>query len=134
MKKLKGNPPSPRLRRARSRRKIRRVRQPVLGSTLDRLYRVIDERLRSRPEGSYTVKLTTPDPAKRKSGLDKVLEKIGEESTEVVLAAKGAPASFVVKEVADLMYHLMVMMRLRRVTPGAVAAELRRRELPAGRR
>lgn len=98
-----------------------------LGSVLDRLYEVIDERLRLRPAGSYTVKLTTPNREKKKSGLDKVLEKIGEEATEVILAAKGQPDKFVVSEVSDLLYHLMVMLRLRGLTPAAVAAELERR-------
>lgn len=98
-----------------------------LGGILDRLFRTIDDRLRTRPPGSYTVKLTTPNRKKRKTGLDKVLEKIGEEATEVILAAKGSPKSFVVSEVSDLLYHLMVMLRLRVLTPDDVARELERR-------
>lgn len=98
-----------------------------LGKILDQLYRTIDERIRLRPRGSYTVKLTTANPKKRKSGLDKVLEKIGEEATEVVLAAKALPKKYVVSEVSDLVYHLMVMLRLRGVKPDDIAGELERR-------
>lgn len=98
-----------------------------LGEALESLYGVIDSRIRLRPRGSYTVKLTTANPKKRKSGLDKVLEKIGEESTEVVLAAKGLPKKYVVSEVSDLMYHLMVMLRLRGLKPEDIAEELERR-------
>ncbi len=99
-----------------------------LGRVLDRLFDTITDRLRTRPAGSYTVKLTTPDRAKRKSGLDKVLEKIGEESTEIVLASKGLPKKFVAAEVSDLLYHLMVLLRLRGLKPEDIAKELERRE------
>ena len=95
-----------------------------LGRTLESLYDVIGERLRLRPPGSYTVKLTTANRKKRKTGLDKVLEKIGEEATEVILAAKGLPKKYVVSEVSDLLYHLMVMLRLRGLTPDEVSREL----------
>ncbi len=98
-----------------------------LGNTIQKLYEIIGERIRLRPRGSYTVKLTTPNPKKRKSGLDKVLEKIGEESTEVVLAAKGLPKKYVVSEVSDLIYHVMVMLRLRGLKPEDIAEELERR-------
>lgn len=98
-----------------------------LGVVLERLCRTIDDRLRTRPPGSYTVKVTTPNRKKRKTGMDKVLEKIGEEATETILAAKGLPKSYVVSEVSDLLYHLMVMLRLRGSNPDDVARELERR-------
>ncbi|OGH59177.1 MAG: hypothetical protein A3G34_02520 [Candidatus Lindowbacteria bacterium RIFCSPLOWO2_12_FULL_62_27] len=99
-----------------------------LGVILNRLFLTIDDRLRRRPRGSYTVKLTRPNRKKNKTGLDKVLEKIGEEATEVILAAVRKPKSYVVSEVSDLMFHLMVMLRLRGLTPDEIARELERRE------
>lgn len=98
-----------------------------LGSVLDGLFVTIDQRIRQKPAGSYTVALTTPDRRKGKSGLDKVLEKIGEEATEVVLAAKGKKRAYVVSEVSDLLYHLMVLLRVRGLRPEDIAVELERR-------
>ncbi len=113
--------------RGRSAASRRVARSPDLGGVLDRLYETISDRLMRRPRGSYTVELTRPNPKKGKSGLDKVLEKIGEESTEVILAAKASPRSFVVSEVSDLLYHLMVALRLRGIAPEEIAIELARR-------
>jgi len=55
------------------------------------------------PEGSYTTYLF-------QKGMDKILKKVGEESTEVIIAAKGNDRAETVYEIADLAYHLMVMM------------------------
>jgi phosphoribosyl-ATP pyrophosphohydrolase/phosphoribosyl-AMP cyclohydrolase len=72
------------------------------------LERVIASRTSGPPEGSYTARLLA-------KGLDQVLKKIGEEATEVVLAAKSESDERLAEEVADLLYHLLVAMAQRRV-------------------
>ncbi len=67
------------------------------------LYRLLQGRKEQLPEGSYTTYLF-------QKGLDKILKKVGEESTEVIIAGKGGDKRETVYEIADLMYHVMVMM------------------------
>jgi phosphoribosyl-ATP pyrophosphohydrolase len=93
--------------------------------TLLRLAAVIDSRKGGDPEQSYVSRLFH-------KGDDAVLKKIGEEATEVVLAAKdvrqgGAPASLV-GEVADLWFHCLVMLSHFDLSPADVIGELERRE------
>lgn len=64
----------------------------------------VQERELLRPEGSYTTYLFT-------KGLDKILKKVGEESAEVIIAAKNRSADELRYEVADLLYHLFVLLR-----------------------
>ena len=90
------------------------------GLTLRELYSLIAERKRTRPEGSYTTYLFN-------SGLDKILKKIAEESGEVIIAAKNDAAGELVAEMADVFYHLLVLMVERGVKLGDVGAELTRR-------
>ncbi|OCL26177.1 bifunctional phosphoribosyl-AMP cyclohydrolase/phosphoribosyl-ATP pyrophosphatase [Orenia metallireducens] len=70
---------------------------------LDELYEVIKDRKENPEEGSYTSSLY-------KKGENAFLKKIGEEATEVVMAAKENDQGEIIYEVADLLYHLMVMM------------------------
>ncbi|MEX3628341.1 MAG: phosphoribosyl-ATP diphosphatase [Burkholderia sp.] len=93
--------------------------------TLLRLAAVIDSRKGGDPEQSYVSRLFH-------KGDDAVLKKIGEEATEVVLAAKdvrqsGAPTALV-GEVADLWFHCLVMLSHYELSPADVLAELERRE------
>ena len=93
--------------------------------TLLRLAAVIDGRKGGDPEVSYVSRLFH-------KGDDAVLKKIGEEATEVVLAAKdvrqgGAPSALV-GEVADLWFHCLVMLSHYDLSPADVIAELERRE------
>lgn len=67
------------------------------------LYELIKGRKTDKQEGSYTTYLF-------EKGIDKILKKIGEESTEVIIAAKADDKKETVYEVADLAYHIMVMM------------------------
>lgn len=67
------------------------------------LYTLLEGRKRDKPEGSYTTYLF-------EKGLDKILKKVGEESTEVIIAAKAEDRKETVYELADLMYHAMVLM------------------------
>lgn len=87
----------------------------------DRLMHVLRERNATRPEGSYSAKLFT-------EGRDKILKKIGEEATEVVIAAKGQGRERMVSEIADLVFHLSVLMVDEGLEWAEVAEELRKRE------
>jgi phosphoribosyl-ATP pyrophosphohydrolase len=93
--------------------------------TLQRLAGVIDSRKGGDPDASYVARLFH-------KGDDAVLKKIGEEATEVVLAAKdarhGGSAAALVGEVADLWFHCLVMLSHYDLGPAAVLAELERRE------
>ena len=97
---------------------------------LERLWATIDERARTRPEGSYTSKLLD-------EGVDATARKVTEEATEVVMAAKdddyaqrsGAerPRDELAGELADLLYHSLVLCAERGLPPAAVIDTLRRR-------
>ena len=67
------------------------------------LYSLLEGRKKDLPEGSYTTYLF-------QKGIDKILKKVGEECTEVIIAGKANDKAETVYEVADLMYHIMVMM------------------------
>jgi phosphoribosyl-ATP pyrophosphohydrolase len=93
--------------------------------TLARLAAVIDERRAANPEQSYVARLTA-------KGLDAILKKIGEEATEVVMAAKDGDAKRVTAEVADLWFHSMIALAQFGLAPADVLAELERREGQSG--
>jgi phosphoribosyl-ATP pyrophosphohydrolase/phosphoribosyl-AMP cyclohydrolase len=88
-----------------------------LGLLLDKLYALIESRERERPEGSYTTYLFN-------SGLDKILKKVGEESAETIIAAKNEERARVSAEVADLVYHLLVLLVARGVSLDEIRDEL----------
>ncbi len=88
-----------------------------LGSVLQDLAGVIRARRRDMPEGAYTTYLFD-------KGIDKILKKVGEESAEVIIAAKNKAPDEIRYEVADLFYHLLVMLEERGVGLDEVAAEL----------
>ena len=71
--------------------------------SLDGLYELLEGRKRDMPEGSYTSYLF-------EKGLDKILKKVGEECTEVIIAGKAEDRRETVYEIADLAYHVMVLM------------------------
>lgn len=71
--------------------------------SLDSLYELIQGRKTDGKEGSYTTYLF-------EKGMDKILKKVGEECTEVIIAAKGGDKAETIYEVSDLLYHVMVMM------------------------
>lgn len=96
-----------------------------MDDTLARLAAVIESRRDGDPERSYVARLFH-------KGADAMLKKVGEEATEVVMAAKdvahgGEPAKLV-GEVADLWFHTMVVLAAHGLQPAQVLAELRRRE------
>ncbi len=89
------------------------------------LYATIVDRQQNRQEGSYTCYLF-------EKGLDKILKKVGEECTETVIAAKNGDNKETVLEIADLMYHLFVMMVQQGITVDEVMDELSKRSQKTG--
>ena len=81
---------------------------PVLGEKADKfqlegLYQLLQSRKKELPEGSYTTYLF-------QKVLDKILKKVGEESTEVIIAGKAEDKAETIYEIADLAYHVLVLM------------------------
>ena len=86
------------------------------------LYELLQGRKRERPEGSYTTYLFD-------KGIDKILKKVGEECTEVIIAAKADDKKETVYELADLAYHAMVLMVEMGITVADVHRELASRHV-----
>lgn len=87
---------------------------------LNEVYRVIQERKHNPSEKSYVASLHA-------KGLDKILGKIGEEATEVAIAGKGGNPDEVVSEVADLWFHVLVLLSYYDLPPERIYTELQRR-------
>ena len=92
---------------------------------LERLEEAIAARRAADPASSYVASLNA-------KGLDAILKKIGEEATEVVIAAKGGARAAVVSETADLWFHCLVALAWRGIPLSEVLAELERREGRSG--
>lgn len=90
--------------------------------TVEGLYELLAGRKRDLPEGSYTTYLF-------QKGLDKILKKVGEECTEVIIAAKSDDKRETVYEIADLMYHVMVLMNQMDISVEEVHRELASRHI-----
>jgi phosphoribosyl-ATP pyrophosphohydrolase len=89
---------------------------------LDELFATIEERKETLPEGSYTASLFTHE-----KGENAALEKLGEETTEAILAAKDGDREELVAESADLVYHLLVVLAMQDASLDDLRAELRER-------
>lgn len=98
---------------------------PTSDDTLARLAAVIESRRGGDPEKSYVARLFA-------KGLDSMLKKVGEEATEVVMAAKDGDPARVTAEVADLWFHCVVLLARHGLTPADVLTELARREGTSG--
>lgn len=85
--------------------------------TLDALYALLCDRNERRPEGSYTTYLFA-------EGTEKILKKVGEEATEVIIAAMKGDEGETVYEIADLCYHVLVLMAASGIGLDEVRAEL----------
>ena len=94
--------------------------EPKLEGFLTYLYDLIKERKETRPEDSYTTYLFD-------SGLDKILKKVGEETTEMIVASKNPENSEFVSEASDLFYHLMVLLVERGISFDDLLDELKSR-------
>ncbi len=90
--------------------------------SLEKLMEMLQGRKAEKKEGSYTTYLF-------EKGIDKILKKVGEESTEVIVAAKGDDKKETVYEIADLAYHVMVLMIQMGITLEDVHAELASRHV-----
>lgn len=87
---------------------------------LQAVYQVIRERKANPSEQSYTASLMA-------KGIDKILKKLGEEATELVIAGKGGTRNEIVYETADLFFHTLVLLGYYEIAPDEVYTELRRR-------
>ena len=92
---------------------------PFSFNTLEAL---LADRREKMPEGSYTTYLFA-------KGMDKILKKVGEESTEVIIAGKNQDKAEAIYEIADLAYHVMVMMNEMGISVDEVKAELASRHI-----
>lgn len=89
--------------------------------TLKRLEATIGERMNASPDSSYVAKLNA-------KGVAKIAQKVGEEATETVIAAVSGSNEELVSESADLLFHLMVLLKAKGASLDEVCAELDRRE------
>ena len=89
---------------------------------MDGLMELLEGRKAEKKEGSYTTYLF-------EKGLDKILKKVGEESAEVLIAGKGGDKAETVYEIADLVYHLLVLMSQMQIAPADVIDELKKRHV-----
>ena len=90
--------------------------------SIDALYEMLVGRKQNPKEGSYTSYLF-------EKGLDKILKKVGEESTEVIIAAKSNDRAETVYEIADLAYHVLTLMVEANLTPDDIRHELSSRHV-----
>ena len=84
------------------------------------MYELLEGRKKERPEGSYTTYLFD-------KGIDKILKKLGEECTEIVIAAKNPNPNEIKYEISDFLYHMMVLMVEKGVTWEEITTELAQR-------
>lgn len=97
----------------------------TLGQALDALATTIEQRASEGAEVSYTAALLQAGPAK-------CAKKLGEEGVEAALAGVSGDPAHLTAEAADVLYHLLVLLRACGVPPEAVAAELQRRSAESG--
>ena len=90
--------------------------------TLEGLASLLEGRMKERPEGSYTTYLFD-------KGIDKILKKVGEECTEVIIAGKADDKKETIYEIADLAYHVMVLMTQMGISVEEVHRELASRHI-----
>ncbi|MBO0552996.1 phosphoribosyl-ATP diphosphatase [Clostridium botulinum] len=89
-------------------------------NVLNNLFNIIEDRKDKPIEGSYTGYLF-------EKGLDKILKKVGEESSEVIIAAKNEDKEELIKEICDLTYHIMVLMAEKQIKLDGIEKELEKR-------
>lgn len=90
--------------------------------SVDGLVEMLEGRKKEKPEGSYTTYLF-------EKGLDKILKKVGEECTEVIIAAKAEDRAETIYEIADLTYHVMVLMTEQGISLADIRKELAKRHI-----
>lgn len=88
--------------------------------TIDELYKIIKDRKQKMPEGSYVASLFT-------EGKDRIIQKVGEEAVEVVIAGKNSDRNRIIEESTDLIFHLLTLLVNERITLGNIYEELEKR-------
>lgn len=96
-------------------------------SEFEQLYETIVQRKSHAEEGSYTAYLF-------EKGIEKICKKVGEETTETIIAAMKNDKQEMIGEISDVLYHLFVLMADRDVTLQDVEEELKKRSLKTGNR
>ena len=91
-----------------------------LGLILSELERLLESRQANRPEGSYTAKLFD-------DGKKRILQKVGEEATETVLAGMAGDREEMIRESSDLLFHLLIALREMNIPLSDITRELRAR-------
>ncbi|HHT9138905.1 MAG TPA: phosphoribosyl-ATP diphosphatase [Candidatus Wunengus sp. YC60] len=87
---------------------------------LDELFTIIQDRKKKMPKDSYVASLF-------KKGDDRIIQKVGEEATEVVIAAKNIDRNRIIEEIADLWFHCLVLLSQKGISPNEIFQELDRR-------
>ncbi len=90
--------------------------------TLEELEKIIENRKKKMPKDSYVASLF-------KKGADIIIQKVGEESTEVVIAAKNESKKRIISEVADLLFHILVLLSANNIKLMDVFKELNKRRI-----
>lgn len=88
--------------------------------TIDELYNIISDRKKKLPEGSYIASLF-------KMGKDRIVQKVGEETVEVIIAAKNSDKNRAIEEIADLWFHLLILMNNQDIEPSDILDALEKR-------
>lgn len=91
-----------------------------IGDVLNQLEKTTESRRNNPLQGSYTNYLFD-------KGLDKILKKVGEESSEVIIAAKNESKDDLIGEICDLIYHILILMNEREITIEDISKELSKR-------
>lgn len=89
--------------------------------TIEELYKIIEDRKLSKSDNSYIVSLL-------QKGKDRIAQKIGEETIEVLIAVKNRRKKDIISETADLWFHLLIMLASLDITPQDILDELERRK------
>jgi len=87
---------------------------------IKKLYRIIEDRKLKMPKDSYVASLF-------RLGEDRIIQKVGEEAIEVVIAAKNTNKKRIISEVADLLFHLLILLSMKNITLSNIEKELESR-------
>ena len=87
---------------------------------LEELYEIIKKRRAEKPEGSYVANLT-------EQGIDRVIQKVGEEAIETIISAKNTDKKCLISESADLIFHLLILLEMNTISMDDILGELNKR-------
>lgn len=88
--------------------------------TLEKLYQIIQARKKNMPEDSYVASLF-------RDGNDRIIQKIGEEATEVIIAAKNESNKRLISEIADMFFHTLILLSAKKISIKEVLDEMEQR-------